>query len=180
MAAPRRDRAILLIALFKLAKATVLIALGAGALSLVHEDVAQHIQHVVSQVRIDPHNRHIHGLLESIGGFDDHKLKLVGVGTFVYAAIFLVEGVALLSRRTWAEWLTVGVTGSFIPLEVWETVRHFTPLRLGAIALNVAIVAYLAHHAFRKQRDEKEARGAPSKGGEPHATDLEGAARLYG
>ena len=38
-----------------------------------------------------------------------------GVAILCSAAEFLVEGVGLLKKRRWAEWLTVGVTASFIP-----------------------------------------------------------------
>ena len=91
-------------------------------------------------------------MLQSVGVLDEHRLRLLGVGTFVYAAVFLTEGVALLTRRPWAEWLTVGVTASFVPLEVWETVRHFTPLKLAGIAVNVAIVVYLVLHVRSRKR----------------------------
>ncbi len=40
--------------------------------------------------------------------------------------------------------LTVVVTASFIPLEVYELLRRPGPGKAFAVALNVAIVAYLA------------------------------------
>lgn len=58
--------------------------------------------------------------------------------------MFLVEGVGLLLVKRWAEWLTVIVTTSFIPLEIWKLVRHSSAPAIVTLALNVAIAAYLA------------------------------------
>ena len=44
-------------------------------------------------------------------------------------------------------------TTSFVPLEVYELARRFTPLRLAALVINVAIVAYLVVRRVRAQRD---------------------------
>jgi len=54
--------------------------------------------------------------------------------------------------RAWAmyDWansafLTVVVTASLIPLELWEIFHHFTSLKVFALVLNIAIVWYLIH-----------------------------------
>jgi uncharacterized membrane protein (DUF2068 family) len=70
----------------------------------------------------------------------------------VDAALFLVEGLGLLARKRWAEYFTIGITGSFIPLEVYEMAHHLTAARLLGAALNVAAVAYLAHHLRKTRR----------------------------
>jgi uncharacterized membrane protein (DUF2068 family) len=54
-----------------------------------------------------------------------------------------VEGVGLLKKRRWAEWLTVGVTASFIPLEIYEIVRRLSPGKIAALVLNLGILIYL-------------------------------------
>jgi Predicted membrane protein (DUF2127) len=45
-----------LIALFKLLKAALLIAVGVGALKLLHKDVASAVEHWVELLRLDPNN----------------------------------------------------------------------------------------------------------------------------
>lgn len=54
----------------------------------------------------------------------------------------LAKGVALLRRR-WAEYFTVIVTGSLIPLEVYELLRRVTLARLIFLSVNVVVVWYL-------------------------------------
>jgi uncharacterized membrane protein (DUF2068 family) len=57
--------------------------------------------------------------------------------------LLLTEGTGLLLRQRWAEYFTVVVTGSFIPLELYELARHVTVPRLIVTGINVAIVWYL-------------------------------------
>ena len=45
--------------------------------------------------------------------------------------------------------MTVGVTASFIPFEVYEIVEHFGPGKVVALVLNVAIAGYLVCTASR-------------------------------
>jgi hypothetical protein len=52
-------RLLRLIALFKLLKAALLIAVGVGALKLLHKDVADAVEHWVELLRLDPNNHYI-------------------------------------------------------------------------------------------------------------------------
>jgi uncharacterized membrane protein (DUF2068 family) len=51
--------------------------------------------------------------------------------------------VGLLLRRHWAEYLAVVATASFLPLEVYELIRHVRPTQVVVVAANLAIVLYL-------------------------------------
>ncbi len=51
------NRLIRLIAVFKLLKAALLIAVGMSALHLVHKDVASVAEHLVTMFGLDPGNR---------------------------------------------------------------------------------------------------------------------------
>ncbi|HET7296266.1 MAG TPA: DUF2127 domain-containing protein, partial [Gemmatimonadales bacterium] len=85
------------------------------------------------------------------------RLKEISAGTFFYAALLLTEGTGLLLARRWAEYFTVIVTGSFIPLEVYELAKRITLTRLSVIGINVAIVWYLV------VRLRREGEGVPGK-----------------
>jgi uncharacterized membrane protein (DUF2068 family) len=134
---------LLLIGLFKLFKAALLIAAGIGAIKLLHKDLATTTMHWVQLLRVDPDNRYIHGALVRIFRVTPKQLKELSVGTFLYAAVFLTEGVCLLLRKHWAEYFTIISTGLFIPLELYELARHFTVIKLVVTAINVLIVWYL-------------------------------------
>ena len=53
------SRLLRLIALFKLVKAALLIAVGVGALNLLHKDVAGAVEQWVELLRLDPNNHYI-------------------------------------------------------------------------------------------------------------------------
>ncbi len=134
---------LLLIGLFKLFKALLLIAAGIGAIKLLHKDLASTAMHWVQVLHVDPDNRYIHGILLRIFRITPKQLKELSVGTFIYAGLFLTEGVGLLLRKHWAEYFTIITTGAFVPLEIYEVVRHFTVTKLGVTLVNVLIVWYL-------------------------------------
>jgi uncharacterized membrane protein (DUF2068 family) len=134
---------LLLIGLFKLFKALLLIIVGIGAIRFLHKDLSSTVLHWVQVLRVDPDNRYIHGTLVRIFRVTPKQLKELSAGTFIYAGLFLTEGLGLLWRKHWAEYFTIITTGAFIPLELYELARHFTVVKLVVTAINVLIVWYL-------------------------------------
>jgi uncharacterized membrane protein (DUF2068 family) len=72
------------------------------------------------------------------------------LGSFVYAGLFLTEGIGLWMLKHWAEWFTVVITASLVPLEVWEIHRHPTTVKILVLIINIGVVAYLLYR-IRKQ-----------------------------
>jgi uncharacterized membrane protein (DUF2068 family) len=148
------SRGLLLIAAFKLIKGLGLLALGIGALRLLHKDVAAEIAQWLDVLRVDPHNHYIQMLLEKLGMVDDRKLKALSVGTFLYSALFLTEGVGLALRKTWAEYLTIISTASLLPLEVYEIAKRADAPRIVVLLANIAIVVYLVMEVRRTRHTQ--------------------------
>ena len=136
-------RGLRLIAAFKLLKGLALLALGIGALKLLHKDVAAVVEHWVNIFQVDPHSHYIQLLLAKLSIVDDRRLKELSIGTFIYSAIFLAEGVGLALGKRWAEYLTIVTTASLLPLEVYELVKHVGIGKGVALVINLAVVAYL-------------------------------------
>jgi uncharacterized membrane protein (DUF2068 family) len=137
------SRGLMLIAAFKLLKGFALIAVGIGALRLLHKDVASIADQWVNAFRVDPHNRYILWLVAKLSSVDDRKLRELSVGTFIYAAVFLTEGTGLALHKRWAEYFTIITTSSFLPLEIYEIVRHVTVAKIVALLVNILVVVYL-------------------------------------
>jgi uncharacterized membrane protein (DUF2068 family) len=93
---------------------------------------------------MDPDNRYIHRILTKIFSVSPKQLKELSAGSFIYATLRLVEGVGLILRKRWAEYLVVIVTAIFIPLEIYELFRRFTVVRCVLLVANAGIVWYLA------------------------------------
>ncbi len=133
-----------LIAVFKLVKAALLIAVGVGAIKLLHKDLGATVMHWAQVLRVDPDNRIIHSALLRVFRVTPKQLKELSAGTFLYAGLFLIEGGGLLLRKHWAEYFTIITTGLLIPLEIYELAKHFTVTKLVVLVVNVLIVWYLA------------------------------------
>ena len=148
----KRNRVIVAIGAFKLIKAALLITVGIAGLTKDPSDLAHRIRHLASWMGLSPGSRVLMHVLGKLSAFNDHKARELAVGSLCYAAVFLVEGFGLLSGRRWAEWLTVVVTASFIPIEIYEAVEHFGAGKIVALVLNVAILAYLLWRRLTESR----------------------------
>jgi uncharacterized membrane protein (DUF2068 family) len=147
----RRDpaRGLRLIAAFKLLKGLALLALGIGALKLLHKDVDDVVEHWINIFQVDPHSHYIQLLLAKLSLVDDRRLKQLSIGTFFYSAIFLTEGVGLALGRRWAEYLTIVTTASLLPLEVYELAKQASVGKGVVLVINIAVVAYLIRELRR-------------------------------
>jgi uncharacterized membrane protein (DUF2068 family) len=147
------DRGLIVIGCFKLVKAALLVAVVIGLLRLLTvEDAARSLETWVEHLRIDPQNRLIHSLAQRLLGLDPRKLEAIGVGTFLYAAVFATEGIGLLLGKRWAEYLTLVVTISFIPIELFEVVKHASMVKAAVTTVNVAIAIYLSRQLSRQRQ----------------------------
>src|ERR1700709_1929234 len=121
-----RDRVLTLIALFKFGKALVLIGVGISALGLIHSDLLDQAKSLFESLGQSVDVVPVLKLLRQVGALGPGTLRLVGAGSFLYAALFLTEGIGLWRQKRWAEYLTVVATASFIPFEIFEIVQRRT------------------------------------------------------
>lgn len=142
----------MVIAAFKLLKGLALFSVGIAVHVLANKDLIKEAQHWADLLRVDPHNHYLNALLEKLTAVDPHKLRELSVGTFIYSALFLTEGVGLFLRKRWAELLTVISTAGLIPFEIYELIHRPTLPRAFLLAVNVAVVAYLIFEIRRLTR----------------------------
>lgn len=89
-----------------------------------------------------------HGLthrIDELFTLRSSRLHLFAAIALVYAAIEGIEAVGLWYAKRWAEYLTLLVTASLLPVEVYELTEHATPFKILAFVVNVAVVAYLLY-----------------------------------
>jgi uncharacterized membrane protein (DUF2068 family) len=139
-----------LIGTFKLVKAVLILAVALGLFRLAHDDASDVLERWATQLHIDPNGEHLGPLVQKILVLDERRLRALSAGMIAYATLFLVEGVGLIMKAAWAEWLTVIATASLVPLEVYEIVRHPRPLRVAVLVVNLAIVWYLVARLRRE------------------------------
>lgn len=145
--APRGWVGLELIAVFKMVQAAGLVIAGLGALGLLKASRFDALEGWLEMVYL----REGHELtayvaergLQLMENATPKHLVVAAVGSFLYAAVFLVEGIGLWRCKRWAEYLTIFVTASLLPFEVFAVAKEATPLRLGAVLVNLAVVLYL-------------------------------------
>jgi len=150
----RHNRLLILIAAFKLAQALLFAAVGVGALRLVGKDVGDELQWLVDHLRFNTEPRFINFLLEKANIIDDQMLRRIGAVVFIYAGLDLIEGIGLYLEKAWAEFLTLAITASFLPWEIFEVWRRFTPIRVSLLTVNALVVFYLLKLVLSRRRQK--------------------------
>jgi len=137
------NRWLVLIAFYKLIQAVLFIAIGVGALRLLHKDIGDLFATLADHLRFNPEARIVHFVLVKASLVNDPLLRRIGAAAFFYAALGLAEGIGLYLEKAWGEILTLIITASFLPWEMFELVRRLTWFRVSLLAINVAVFLYL-------------------------------------
>ena len=140
--------AIRLITIERFLKATVLVV--GGILLIVvgaKTDVHKLVEEIQDQLNLTQGRGFWRTLaqrvLERFGTLSRDKQDLIAIGAILYGALEGFEGVGLLLRRRWAEYLVLIATAAFLPLEIDELVRKPTALKALALLVNLLIIGYL-------------------------------------
>ena len=144
----RPDFGLRVIIVWKVVKTCLLIVLAISALALAGTDMHALGVRVVRWLGIDPAGPRVGRWLAHLAGLTHGRMTAIGIGAAVYACVLAAEAWGLHRRRVWAEWLTIIVTSSLIPLEVYELARHPSVGKVLTLIANIAIVIYLSRHRF--------------------------------
>jgi len=141
---PRRhNRLLVLIAAYKALQALLFVAIGVGALHMLHRDIADDLASLADHLRFNPESRFVNFILDKASLLNDPVLRRIGAVAFSYAAVGLVEGIGLYLEKAWGEYLTLLITASFLPWEIFEVFRRLTWMRVSLIAINLLVLLYL-------------------------------------
>ncbi|SPE28491.1 conserved hypothetical protein [Acidobacteriia bacterium SbA2] len=78
-----QGRLLRVIAVFKLLKSAMLIALGMGAFKLLHKDVGGMLEHWAEALRLDPGSRFVDAVLMKASLLRPEQIKKLGLGSFL-------------------------------------------------------------------------------------------------
>jgi len=141
MSSPAGLRAV---AFFEAAKGAIVLAAGIGALELFGPDAQNTAEELVRRFHLNPASHYPRIFLLLAQQATPAHLWGLAAGAATYAAVRFVEAYGLWRQRLWAEWFAVISSGIYVPLELWELTRGLTWSRLTLLAVNLAIVSYLA------------------------------------
>jgi uncharacterized membrane protein (DUF2068 family) len=139
-----RNRLLLLIAVYKFLNALVFLAIGLGARHLLHKDISDELDLLARHLRFNPESHLVNFILDKATLLSDPLLRRIGFVAFCYAAVTTLEGIGLYLEKAWGEFLTLAITASFLPWEIFEIIRHhFTPFKAILLVINVLVFLYL-------------------------------------
>ncbi len=148
------------VAAVEAAKGILVLAVGAGLFTLMHRDVEKIAEHIVMVFHLNPASRTPRIFLELADHATSTRLQLLALGALAYASLHLVEAYGLWRGWRWAEWLTIVAGSIYIPFELYELSKSVTWAKVGLLAVNLAIVIYLARVLWQTQRRSPELRGS--------------------
>lgn len=142
----KSDWAIVVIGVLKLVKSVSLLALGLTLIHWRHKDLGQVASRWLKDAWLG--RPYVDAVLVKLSLTRKETIDELAIGSFVYSALLLVEGIGLCLRKRWAEFLTVGITASLLPFEFYELYRRVTLPGIVVTVLNLAILVYLILRLF--------------------------------
>jgi uncharacterized membrane protein (DUF2068 family) len=146
----RRDRLLPWIAAERAFRAVVLMAVGIVLVSHPHANWASEIAHLAQHLGLDPKGNGIQKIIDKVSKINSNEDVVFGVAAIAYATLEGAEAYGLWMRRRWGEWLTVVATSLLFIPEIWELTKSASFLKVGALLVNIAVVAYLVWRLRRE------------------------------
>jgi uncharacterized membrane protein (DUF2068 family) len=147
-----------LIGAFKLIKGLTLIVGALSLLHLIHVDVVDLVVKWAHRLHIAPGNHYLQEFLDKLLSVTRKQYEVLASILFVYAAMFITEGIGLCLLKPWAEWMTVITTIGLIPFEIFELVHRLDEqkgvmLPAVTLAVNVVVAVYLIVRVWREGKE---------------------------
>lgn len=144
-----KDGSLRFIIALKALGGVLFLLIGLGVFALINKDISDLAEGAADSLGIDPENHYLLRLLEWLTGISSKQIVAIGLVTILYSALLLTMAWGLYVGRIWADWLTIGATGLFIPVELYEVVWSLRLTYSIALAINVFVVWYLIRRRIR-------------------------------
>jgi uncharacterized membrane protein (DUF2068 family) len=138
--------------LFEALKGLIVLTAGFGLIALLGRDAAHVAEHLVQRLHLNPAHHYPHIFITALADVNNTQLLGLAALAALYSAVRFVEAFGLWFQRRWAEWLAALSGAIYVPLELYELAQQVTWLRVGALALNLAIVAYMVWLLTERRR----------------------------
>jgi len=137
------------VAVFEVLKGAIVFVAGFGLTRLVHRDVAHAAHALIDRLHLDAARKFPHIFLQLAANLSDAQLWGLAVLALAYALLRFAEAYGLWFQRRWGEWIAAVSGGIYVPVELYELARGVTWIKLAALLLNAAVVAYMCYTLWR-------------------------------
>jgi uncharacterized membrane protein (DUF2068 family) len=131
--------------LFEAAKGALVLMAGFGLFRLMHRD-AEHVAELLSRhLHLNPAKEHARIFLELLSNVSSTRFWLLAALALTYSCVRFIEAYGLWRNRAWAKWFAALSGAIYVPFELYELYLGLSGIKVAALVLNVAVVAYMAH-----------------------------------
>ena len=131
--------------MFEATKGTLVLMAGFGLFRLLHRD-AEHAANLLSRrLHLNPAKEHTRIFVELLSNLSSTRLWLFASLAAIYSCVRFIEAYGLWQNRAWAKWFAALSGAIYVPFELYELYLGPTRLKLAALILNLAVVAYMAY-----------------------------------
>jgi uncharacterized membrane protein (DUF2068 family) len=133
------------VALFEAAKGALVLVAGFGLFRLIHRD-AEHVADLLSRhLHLNAAKEHTRIFVELLSNLSSSRLWMLAALALTYSCVRFIEAYGLWRDRPWAKWLAALSGAIYVPFELYELYLGLSAIKVAALVLNVAVVAYMAH-----------------------------------
>jgi uncharacterized membrane protein (DUF2068 family) len=148
----------------KLVEGFLLLLGGVSIYLLAKKNLPDLFDQCIRWIHLDPEGRFFSDISDRLETITPRNVHLIASWLFLYGIFKVVGGLGLAFRAPWAVWLAIGESAFFIPIEIYELVRHHSPQgeahahamlahpRIGIailLVINIFIVLYLYRNRGR-------------------------------
>ncbi|HEY5288889.1 MAG TPA: DUF2127 domain-containing protein [Caulobacteraceae bacterium] len=124
-------------------RAIVLFLVGIALIADPDHNWGKSVANFARDLGLNPNSNGIEKIIHKLHAISSDRYAVYGFIALAYGALEAVEGYGLWRRRRWAEYLTVLATSLLFIPEIWEIAKSASPLKIGALLVNIAVVTYL-------------------------------------
>jgi uncharacterized membrane protein (DUF2068 family) len=133
------------VALFEALKGALALTAGWGVLALFHGDAQRFADALVGRLHLNPAKSTPQVFLRLLENISDSQLWALAAFAALYAGLRFIEAYGLWRGRRWAEWIAALSGGIYVPVEIYELTRGVSWIKVAALLLNAAVVAYMCY-----------------------------------
>lgn len=131
--------------MFEAAKGTLVLMAGFGLFRLLHRDAEHAALVLYRRLHLNPVRGHGRVFVELLTNLSSSRLWLFASLAATYSCVRFIEAYGLWHNRAWAKWFAALSGAIYVPFEFYELYIGPTRLKLAALILNLAVVAYMAY-----------------------------------
>lgn len=131
--------------MFEAAKGTLVLTAGFGLFRLLHRDAEHAAVLLYRHLHLNPVRGHGRVFVELLTNLSNTRLWLFASLAATYSCVRFIEAYGLWHNRAWAKWFAALSGAIYVPFELYELYIGPTRLKLAALVLNLAVVAYMAY-----------------------------------